>query len=142
MVMGVFPSQVQDSDGFGPPALGGVLNCKAYLFNYNDTGIGSGVTAFTLPYNAEIIAWELIIRTAFNAGTTNTLDVGTTGALTQYLSAGAVLGSTGQAFPAGFVPAQMFSVLAANTPITVKYNQTGTAASAGVGILIAWYITR
>ena len=45
--------------------------------NYNDASIGSGVVMGTLPAGAMIVSQNVRVSTAFNAGTTNALNVGT-----------------------------------------------------------------
>ena len=134
----VFPIQISDSNRFGPPRLGGVVNTWFYPFAYNDTGIASGEVTITIPYTAEIVGWMLNITTAFDGTGTNTLNFGTTGALTQF---GAAFDAsvTGQAVT-GFVASQMFTPMTGDIPLTVQYN--GTGASAGAGVIAVSFIER
>ena len=126
----------RDPDGF-PFPMPGAQMAKFAAFNYQ---VAAGTGIFTLPNNAEIIGWTLNVTTAFNAGTTNTLDIGVAGALTQF-AATLALGSVGQVV-SGFVASQLFTRLPGVTTVTVRYNQTGGAASAGVATLLAEYIIR
>jgi hypothetical protein len=126
----------KDSDGFPFPIPGAVM-CK---FAYLDYTYESGTAVFFLPNNAEIVGWLLNVNTAFNAGATNTLDVGITGALTQF-AAGLSVATAGMV-TTGFATAYMGVKLAGITPVTVNYNQTSTVASAGVAYLYCNYIVR
>lgn len=132
-----FLPSVADDKGNAPPLPGGVVNAKAWSFAYNTTGIATGATVFTLPYNAIIIGYLLNIETAFNGTGDNTLDFGTTGALTQFgLDFDASV--TGQT-STGFVAAPMFTALTGDIPFTVTYR--GTSASAGAGQIAVLYIS-
>jgi hypothetical protein len=102
--------------------------------------VASGTALFTLPNNAEIIGWTLNVTTAFNAATTNTLDIGIAGTQQQF-AATLALGVAGQ-FVVGFVPSQLFTRLPGSQTVTVRYNQTGAAASAGAATLMCEYIIR
>lgn len=138
MVFSPFIPQVKDTDGFAPPLLGGPVNIKFASFAYNTTGIASGATLFTLPYNAEIVGYILNISTVFNGTGTNTIDFGTTGALTQFVAAQSAA-ATGQVSN-GFTPAQMFTPLTGATPFIVRYN--GTSASTGAAVVGVLYVER
>jgi len=138
MVMMALPAQYpKDTDGF-PPPIPGQVNCKFGTVTYQTP---SGTPLFFLPNLAEIVGWEFTVNAAFNAGTTNTLDVGVSGAQTQFAAALA-LTAINTVIVNGFVGTQMFSRLPGITTVTVRYNQTGTAASAGSGVLSCWYIVR
>lgn len=138
MVYGVFPSQIHSKDGFGPAALGGVINVLFYTFNATDTGIASGVKAFTIPNNAEIIAFCLNVPTAFDGTVANTIDIGTSGTAQQFAAAiNAAI--TGQLWT-GFIASQLFSRFTENTDLYVKYN--GTAPSNGQATICMYYISR
>jgi len=75
------------------------------------------------------------VETAFNAGTTNTIDVGTSADPNLY---GTALAATAVAF----VPLDeaVGMTVSADTTMTVTYNQTGTAASAGAAEVVIAYI--
>lgn len=91
--------------------------------NYNDANIGSGVLMGTLPAGAMIVLQAVRVNTAFNAGTTNALNVGTTAGGTQLFTDAATAGAR--------VPAIANLSFAVDTDLFVQYAQTGTAASAG-----------
>jgi hypothetical protein len=133
-----FPNQISNSQRFGPPRLGGVVNTLFVAFAYNDTGIGTGEVLFTIPYTAEIVGFTLNVTTAFDGTGDNTLDFGTTGALTTFGADfdASVLGQVST----GFVPAQLFTPMTEDIPFTVTY--LGTSPAAGAGTIAVFYIMR
>ena len=72
------------------------------------------------------------MTTAFNAGTTNTLKVGTVSSATQFVNATAV-GTAGRASVAttGNYTNWQNVGTTSDTTVIATYNQTGTVASAG-----------
>ena len=91
--------------------------------NYNDVGISVGVVMGTLPKGAMITNQHVRCNTAFNAGTTNALNVGTSAGGTQLFTDAATAGARN--------PTVANLSFAADTDIFVQYAQTGTAATAG-----------
>lgn len=91
--------------------------------NYNDPGIAAGVLLGTLPAGALLTDLNVRCNTAFNAGTTNALNVGTTAGGTQIFTDAATAGARKPTIPN--------ISFAADTDLFVAYAQTGTAASAG-----------
>lgn len=110
-----------------------VTNTLKKRVNYNDAGIASGI-AFdnSLPVGAVILAVIVEIITAFNAGTTNVLTVGTNSTSFNDLVAAAdvdetVVGATQVLRGIGG------SILRSAEKVPkIKYTQTGTAGTAGV----------
>jgi hypothetical protein len=100
--------------------------------NFNDSGIASGVVLGTLPAGALITGQHVDCSTAFNAGTTNALNVGTTATGTEIFTDAATAGRR-----APTIAAVRF---ANDTDIYVSYAQTGTAATAGVADVIINYV--
>lgn len=104
-----------------------------------DAGLTTGVLVGTLPAGA-IIAYEaaVMVSTAFDAGTTNVLVVGTTVGGTDVVTAAVSLsGATGTK---RMSTADSLGPMAADTDIWVQYTQTGTAATVGTAyILIPFY---
>lgn len=100
--------------------------------NYNDAGISAGVLFGTMPAGALITRLSVRVNTAFNAGTTNALNMGTTGTGTQIFTDAATAGHRNPT-----VPNISF---AADTDLFVSYAQTGTAASAGQADVALEYI--
>lgn len=143
-MFGIFPNITEDQYGFGPPANGGVGNWRTFAFAYNTTGISSGVsTTFSIPANAEIVYWGLLVKTVFNAETTNVLSVGDQSSATKYLNANTtILTVAGPTYSTAWVATQMATQLTTESIIKVTYTQTGTAATAGNAVLTCCYITR
>lgn len=99
--------------------------------NYNDAGIASGVAFATLPAGAMIVSQNVRVNTAFNAGTTNALNVGTTAGGTQVFTDAATAGARS--------PAIANLSFAADTDLYVAYAQTGAAATAGQADIVIGY---
>jgi hypothetical protein len=134
----VFTPQISNSVRFGPPALGGVVNALFVPFTFETTDIDAGAVLFTIPYTAEIVGITLNVTTAFDGTGDNTLDFGTTGALTQF-GANFDASVTGQV-STGFAAAQLFTPMTGDIPFTVNY--LGTSAAAGAGTICVFYIMR
>jgi len=91
--------------------------------------------AFILPKTAIIVGMYVLGQAVSNAGTTATVNAGSTTAATEFLSAYNVLAAaTGQgynpvssAMPASIIGKQ----LTVDTPFYAKYAETGTASSSG-----------
>jgi hypothetical protein len=112
-----------------------------FAVNWNDSGIASGVLKQWLPAGALIIGTDVYVGTAFNAGTTNVLTVGTdAGSFVNIVSAAAVTesaaGLTQNIPPSGAA----LGPLAADAQVGVMYAQTGTAATAGSAVVVIKYI--
>lgn len=107
--------------------------------NYNDTGISSGVLMGTLPKGAHIIQTSVHIRTAFNAGTTNVLTVGTNSSSYNDLIGTATVDETSLGYT---VSAPVVDVVypTGDLGVYAKYAQTGTAATAGVADVVVTYV--
>lgn len=107
--------------------------------NFNDAGIASAIQFGTLPQNSSITDIQVEIVTAFNAGSTNVLTVGTTTTATEIVNAAdvneAATGVTkvtrglGQSLTAS-----------ADTALYAKYVQTGGAATAGQAVIIIQFV--
>ena len=96
--------------------------------NYNDAGIAAGVLVGTLPAGAMITGLNVRCSTAFNAGTTNALKLGTTATGTEIFTDAATAGARSPAIPN--------LSFAADTDFYASYAQTGTAATAGVADIV------
>ena len=114
--------------------LGGLVHYLVKAFDFNSSGqfeIG------TLPAGATMVkpVSGVSINTAFNAATTNTFDIGTSANATLYASALAA-GSV------AFVPLDevVSQTVASATTLYGRYNQSGTAATAGAGVAIVAYV--
>jgi hypothetical protein len=98
----------------------------------------AAVVVGTIPAGALILkpASGVHVTTAFNAGTTNVIDVGTT-------ADDDLFGTDLAAGTATFVPLDEAIggfVVASDTTITATYAQTGTAASAGAAEVVIAYV--
>jgi len=107
--------------------------------NYNDTNIGTSdkVKLGTLPAGAFIVKCLVRVDTAFNAGTTNVLTVGTSGGSDADIvgSADVTEGSTGTVV----VTTGNGLSITSDTDIYIKYTQTGTAATTGAATIVLEY---
>lgn len=108
-------------------------------FAYDTPGIGTAATVQvgTLPAGCLVLETIVRVRTAFNAATTNVIIVGTSDDDDEFIEAADVdestAGTTFSARSAGLV-------MTSDTPVYVKYSQTGTAASAGEADVVVLYI--
>lgn len=98
----------------------------------------AGVVIGTLPAGARVLRTHIFIETAFNAGTTNVLDIGPTGSPAVFLpSATVVAGATGLKTAA---PTALNGVIAADIDVRAIYSQTGTVATTGQATAIVEYV--
>jgi hypothetical protein len=100
--------------------------------NYNDSAIGTGVVMGTLPAGAMIVSQDVRCSTAFNAGTTNALNVGTAAGGTQLFTDAATAGAR--------QPTKANLSFASDTDVYVQYAQTGGAATTGVADIVIGYV--
>lgn len=114
--------------------------------NFNDPRIATGVWFDTIPKNAYVLAVDLDVTTAFNAGTTNTLQIGATAAGADFLAATSItsagiqhLTSAAGLGVAATANTSLQTAINGDVPMYVKYAQTGTAATAGVVTLVIAY---
>ena len=121
-----------------------VTNTIRWRFTFADAGLAAGVQIGVLPQNAFICAQFMEIVTAFNAGTTNPISVGTVAAAYNNIHAAGdnVPGTPGIYFPTFTVGAALIGkygrslTQAGDTPVFLKYTPTGTAATTGVAELV------
>lgn len=99
---------------------------------FNDVGISTGVVFGTLPPGAMITSQNVRVSTAFNAATTNALNVGTTAGGTQLFTDAATAGARS--------PTIANLSFAVDTDLFVQYAQTGTAATAGVADIVIGFV--
>lgn len=84
---------------------------------------------------------DVYVDTAFNAATTNTMDVGTVGTQAAYAAAaGTLVGATG--VKSGLSGTLNYQPLAADTVIYATYAQTGTAATAGSVMVMLTFVNK
>jgi hypothetical protein len=121
-----------------------VPNTLKRTINFNDADIAAASFANSLPQGAVITDVIVEVVTAFNAGTTNTLTVGTVSAAYNNMVASADLPGNGSAsltVGATKVMRGVGRALTAAADITpfAKYAQTGAAATAGQAIITIVY---
>lgn len=101
----------------------------------NGVPIG-GLEAGTIPLHCHVT-----IETAFNAGTTNTLDIGVVGTPAGFAASAATLpAATG--FKGNLTGTLTGIPLAANTIVFAKYAQTGTAATTGKAHVVLYFAVK
>jgi hypothetical protein len=109
--------------------------------NFNDQNIGSGQQFGALPPGAYIFAIDAYVTTAFNAGTTNVITIGTSKSSANEIVASGITAGTPGVYHLNSAAGLGLAVtnVATNIPLYAKYAQTGTAASTGsVTIVIAF----
>jgi hypothetical protein len=118
----------------------GNIRRTVYFADATNAANTNGVLIGTLEAGCIPLTVHTYVSTAFNAGTTNTLDVGVPGTIGGYGPAASTLaGATGYKTATGTLTG---IPLAADTPIYAKYGQTGTAATAGVAIVILTFVNK
>jgi hypothetical protein len=108
--------------------IGGMLSAVTTTFAYTNA---TAVTIATIPAGAQIVDINIDVTTAFNAGTTNTVTVGTSASAAAYVTSTSV-GSAGRASVASTgVYSAWANTGTSDLSATITYSQTGTAATAG-----------
>ena len=106
-------------------------------FDTVNIGTSGKVPLGTLPAGA-VVAYAMVkITTAFNAATTNVLTVGTTATADAVLGAADIDETVVQTTIAWAAAGFKVSV---DTPLFIKYTQTGTAASAGAADIFLFFV--
>ena len=104
-------------------------------FTQADLPTGVEVPVLQLPQNSVVTQIDVVIDTAFDSVTSDTIDVGDTTLTTRYSTSinGQTAGSIQAGVPTGF------QTTAAEPNITLLNTQVGGEGSAGVGRLIVEY---
>lgn len=106
--------------------------------SFDQSGLAAGIPVGALEKGSIPLRAYAVIETAFNAGTTNVLVLGSAadddGLVT---SANSAAGATGLKAGTG---ALLGAPLAADTVFFAKFTQTGTAASAGKATLVVEFV--
>jgi hypothetical protein len=111
-----------------------------YAVQYNTTGISSGILVDTLKASTDNpvqVKVSLQIATTFNAGTAavnNSVTAGTSTSANEWITTANCTATAAAYYPAS--NAVVKQRLTADTPIYVKFAQTGTAATTGTAILM------
>lgn len=101
-------------------------------FSYDELTDATAVPAAALPAGAIVLGGQLVISTAFNSGTSDTIAVGD-GTIT-YLAATSVA-ATGATALTG-----ISGVYSASDTVDLTWDGTGTAPTAGSGYLVVEYV--
>lgn len=104
---------------------------------YSDT---YPVTVGVLPAGAIVLRGYVAVQTAFNAATTNVLDIGTSGDDDGFAT-DLALGTVG-VIPVDEMATSNDWYSTAAVTVTCTYAQTGTAATAGVGHVVVEYVAN
>jgi hypothetical protein len=104
--------------------------------------VAKAVEIGTIPAGSFVRAVHVHVKTAFNAATTNTMDVGTSGTAAAFAAAASTLvGAAG--YKQNLTGTGMGDTLLVDTPVVVRYTATGTAATTGeADILVEYYPQR
>ena len=121
-----------------------VTQTLALILNYNTYGASSGVKVGILPANSIILAWHVRVLTAFNAGTTNPITIGTTATGAQVMAAASITGYNTSANTVGYyvgypVTSTGWAQFSSDQTIYTSYIPTGTAATAGKAVIVIEY---
>ena len=102
---------------------------------------GSTTVVATLPANSQIFQITVDVTTAFDAGTTNTFDIGDGSTANLYADALAA-GSQARVLATSDVSqiGNLIDIGTSDVDVTVTYNQPGTAATAGAATVTVLYL--
>ena len=119
--------------------VGFVLMAQSANVVFGDDGTETVVA--TLPANSQIFQITVDVTTAFDAGTTNTLDIGDGSTADKYADALAA-GAQARVLATSDVSqiGNLIDIGTADVDVTVTYNQTGTAATAGAATVTVLYL--
>jgi hypothetical protein len=105
---------------------------------FDTANAATGIELGTLPAGSFVDGVTVHVITAFNAGTTNVLVVGTAADDDGFAtSAGIAAGTAGK--KNSLDGAQSGDSLTADTPVVAKFTQTGTAATTGEASILLKY---
>lgn len=107
-------------------------------FTYADTG---ALTVGVVPANSTIQDVYVIVSTAFNAGSSNVLDIGTSGDDDGFAT-DLALGTIGKIAADEMATSNDLGPFASDTTIIATPALGGTAATAGVGRVVVTYIVK
>lgn len=120
---------------YAPPNMGGTVSKLIGVIDFQDT---TAKTLFTLPKGAVIDYVKIDVTVAFDAGTTNVIDVGS-GADADALVNDAAGGTIARLFPTQNVTTTLYTPLTTETDVTATYAQTGDAATEGTAYITVYY---
>ena len=102
---------------------------------------GTTTDIATLPANSQIFQITVDVTTAFDAASTNTLDLGDGSTADQYADALA-LGTLGRVLATSDISqvGNLIDIGTSDVTVTATYNQTGTVATAGACTVTVLYL--
>lgn len=118
------------------------VGCIRRTVNFDSPGLATGV----LPIGAleagciPLLAHATVV-TAFNAGTTNVLTLGTLAVPDGFIAAAGITEATPALYP-NLVGTLSGVPLEVNTVIYAKFTQTGTAATTGKAVLMLTFVNK
>lgn len=117
----------------------GVVQFLTKSIAFNTLGIGTAdtVKVGTVPSGAQLLQCIVRATTAFNAATTNVVIIGTASGSDADIIGAADVDETTAGTLVSLTGAGL--AFSADTPIYVKYSQTGTAATAGAAVITITY---
>jgi len=95
-------------------------------------------TIGTIPAGCVVLRTYILVTTAFNNGSTNTMNIGTSATAASYASAVA-LGTAGVIGGGSALATSVLANPTSDTAVIATMASTGSAASAGAGIVIVEY---
>jgi hypothetical protein len=104
-------------------------------------GLGyTGVTQLgTIPANSIVLRTWVVVTTAFNNGSTNTMTIGTSGSAAAF-GTGIALGTVGVITGGTALATATVMAPTADTSLTATMASTGAAATTGAGYVVVEYI--
>ncbi len=116
-----------------------LVHYARFAVNYNDVGISGAVnTGKVLPSGALVLGTDVYVSTTFNSNSTNVLTVGLNGTTANNLVATADVNEASSQMFSNIAPTT--GPLTADTPIYVKFTQTGpVAATQGAATIVVKY---
>lgn len=104
-------------------------------FAYTDLTSGAAATAIKLPVGAVVVSGAVVVKTAWNSGTSDVLVVGDSATANRYKTSFSIAAAGRTALvPTGY------QALSTTREIQVTWTAVGTAASAGAARLEVEYI--
>ena len=121
-----------------------VANVGSVIMSQTDTIAFGNTTdkslSIVIPANSQIVDIKIFVTEAFDAGTTNTMDIGIVGNSDLYVDDAAV-GTAGDAALGVTALTQNWSDIGtSDVKLAAKYIQTGTAATAGAARIVVSYV--
>ncbi len=118
--------------------VGFVVTSQTDTIAFGDTSDKS--LSIVIPANSQIVDIKVFVTTAFDAGTTNTLDIGIVGDSDLYVDNAAVGTAGDAALGVTALVNEWSDIGTTDVKLAAKYIQTGTAATAGAARIVVSYV--